>query len=97
MEMDCNLNFFLCIVEKSLKLDYRFFFLGEIPKYFLPDVLIVISCYIKGSLSNIREVLTKILQNPLDSAPFSRKIKIMQDPKKSKFTGQIEFIYSNMG
>ena len=53
MEMDCNLKFFLCVVEKSLKLDYRFFFLGEFPKYFLPGVLIAISCYIKGSLSNI--------------------------------------------
>ena len=58
--MDCNLKklakffkFFLCISEKSLKLDYGLFFLGEKPYFFLPSVVRTISCYKTGSLSNI--------------------------------------------
>ena len=40
MEVDCNfLKFFLCILEKSLKIDNGLFFLGEKPYYFLPDVV----------------------------------------------------------
>ena len=59
MEMDCKLkklaNFFkifLCILEKSLKIDNCLFFLGVKPYYFLPGVVTAISCYKTGSLSN---------------------------------------------
>ena len=60
MEMDYSLKtlvsffkFFLCILEKSIKTDYSYFFFGEIPQYFLPGVLIAISCQQKGFSSNI--------------------------------------------
>ena len=61
MEMNCNLNklaifffkLFVCIIEKSLKIDYNLLFLVRIPSYFPPGYLRIISSYIKGSLSNI--------------------------------------------
>ena len=50
MEMDCTLKklasffkFVLCILEKSLKTDYTWFFLGEKTQYFLPGFVRTVS------------------------------------------------------
>ena len=50
-------KFFLCILDKLLKIDYGLFFLGEkLNKYFLPSVVKAISC---DKLTRFFKIFTK--------------------------------------
>ena len=71
IEVDCNLKnlanffkFFLCILKKSLKIDYGLFFRRK-------KLVRAISSYKTGSLSNIWVVLTKLQHNWRERGPLT--------------------------
>ena len=53
-------KFFLCNLEKLIKLIYSLFFIITISLYFLSNALQTISCHRKGSVLNIWVALIKI-------------------------------------